>query len=85
MGIARLEIESGLSQTGKGIAVDAPGGDPAELFAYGLFESNGGWERLVSFGLLSGQRLRNRGQTQSHLSPGIQVVDQSWRDVELFN
>jgi hypothetical protein len=37
VGIARVEIESGLSQTGKGIAVDTPGGDPAQLFAHCLF------------------------------------------------
>ncbi|RMS54295.1 hypothetical protein ALP64_203561 [Pseudomonas syringae pv. actinidiae] len=61
-GIARLKIERGLLQAGKGIAVDTPGRDPAQLGACGLFQRDGGCEGLVVFNLFDGKRLGNRGQ-----------------------
>ncbi|MNP32989.1 hypothetical protein D3C76_1261980 [compost metagenome] len=37
--VAGLEIERALLQAGEGIAVDAPGGDPAQLCTQGLFQA----------------------------------------------
>ncbi|MCY1433694.1 hypothetical protein D3C87_1508070 [compost metagenome] len=72
--VAGLAVEVGVDQAGEAIAVDAPGGDPAQLGLQGLLQAVAGEEWFVVFDLLEGKRGQCGLEAQSHLSPGVKAV-----------